>query len=88
MPGRPHPLLTGNIYHIINKTIERKTIFVNEISDKFLQTARYYRSTSSISRFFTFQKLSPALFHFYEKKVFDRRTFRVSILAYCLMPTH
>jgi len=88
MPGRPHPLLTGSIYHIYNKTIEKRKVFIKDIGSKFLQIARYYRSSASILRFSNFQKLSPELFSQYEKKVLDQRTFRVSILSYCLMPTH
>jgi len=88
MPGRKHPLLTGNIYHIYNKTIERRAVFVGEYCDKFIQTARYYRSSQSILRFSNFQKLPETLFSIYEKKVTDKRTFRVIVLAYCLMPTH
>jgi len=88
MPGRLHPLLTGSIYHVYNKTIEKKTIFTESYCDKFIQTARYYRSSQSILRFSNFQKLPPALLNFYEKKVLDSRTFRITILAYCLMPTH
>jgi len=75
MPGRSHPLLTGNIYHVYNKTIEKKVIFIGEYCDKFIQTARYYRSSQSIIRFSNFQKLPSSLLGFYEKKVLDKRTF-------------
>ncbi len=88
MPGRLHPLLTGNIYHIYNKTIENKAVFVEKYCNKFIQTARYYRSSQSIFRFSNFQKLPSMLLNYYLKKVSDKKTFRVTILAYCLMPTH
>jgi len=42
MQGRPHPLITGNIYHIYNKTIEKRRVFIEPkrngfcfIMDKF-----------------------------------------------------
>lgn len=88
MPGRPHPLITGNIYHVYNKSIEKRVIFTEEYCHLFIKTARYYRSSRSIFRFSNFQKLSPNLLVPYEKKVLDKRSFRVTILAYCLMPTH
>lgn len=88
MPGRLHPLITGNIYHVYNKSIEKRIIFNEEYCNLFIKTARYYRSSQSILRFSNFQKLSPNLLEPYEKRVLDKRSFRVTILAYCLMPTH
>lgn len=88
MPGRPHPLITGNIYHIYNKTIEKREVFIERYCDVFIKTACYYRSSQSILRFSNLKKLSPTLLDYYEKRVLDERTFRVTILAYCLMPTH
>jgi len=88
MPGRPHPLLTGNIYHVYNKTIEKRSIFIKKYYEKFIQTACYYRSSQSILRFSNFQRLPTTLFNHYQKKILDKRTFRITILAYCLMPNH
>ena len=89
MSGRNHIFLTNNIYHIYNKTIEQKRIFADqEICKKFLDILTYYRSSQSLLRYSNFQNLSSELKIQYEKRIFDRRTFRISILSYCLMPTH
>jgi len=88
MPGRLHPLITGNIYHVFNKSIEKKVIFSKEFCNVFLKTAFYYRSSQSILRYSNFQKLSPPLMEFYMRKVQNKRAYRISILAFCLMPTH
>jgi len=88
MPGRPHPLITGNIYHVYNRSIEKRIVFTEKCCNLFIKTAQYYRSYQSTLRFSNFQKLSPSLLKSYEKRILDKRTFRVTILAYCLMPTH
>lgn len=89
MSGRNHFFLTNNIYHVYNKTIEQKRIFDDqEICKKFLDILTYYRSSQSLLRYSNFQNLSSELKIQYEKKIFDGRTYRISILSYCLMPTH
>ncbi|OGK14727.1 hypothetical protein A3C98_03410 [Candidatus Roizmanbacteria bacterium RIFCSPHIGHO2_02_FULL_37_15] len=89
MSGRNHTLLTNSIYHIYNKTIEQKRVFDDpKICQKFLDILIYYRSSQSILRFSNFQNLTVDLKSYYQIKIFDRRTYRVSILSYCLMPTH
>lgn len=89
MPGRKHPFIVGSIYHVFNKTIEGRKIFnEDEKCQKFLEICRYYRSSQSIMRFSNFIRLSPDFIQLYEERISDKRTFRVSVLAYCFMPTH
>lgn len=89
MPGRDHPFLTGNTYHVFNKTIDGRRIFEDaEICQNFLECTLYYRSSQSILKFSNFLKLSSELKKYYENKIYDKRTFRISILSYTFMPTH
>ena len=88
MPGRTHPLVTDYVYHVYKKSIEKKIIFVGRFCEIFLNTAFYYRSSHSLLRYSNFKKLTPTLLESYKNKVTDRSSFRGSILAYCLMPTH
>ncbi len=89
MPGRTHPLITDHTYHIFNRTIEHKMVFEDsEICRIFLDIVWYYRSSYAHLRFSNFRKLPQELKQSYEKKINDKRSFRVSILAYCIMPTH
>jgi len=48
----------------------------------------YYRSTASLLRLSNLFRLGNVFKKTYLKTVEDNSTFRVSILAYCLMPTH
>ena len=85
MPGRKHPFITGNIYHVYNKTLEGKII---NYFLRLYEICRYYRSANSILRFSKYIKLSPELKKYYAQKVLDKNNFRVSVLAYCFMPNH
>ncbi|OGK45561.1 hypothetical protein A3I50_03535 [Candidatus Roizmanbacteria bacterium RIFCSPLOWO2_02_FULL_37_9] len=89
MPGRPHPLLTDYTYHVFNKTIDQKRLFEDkDLCQMFLNIIWHYRSTNSYLRFSNFKKLPEELRKPYAKKINDKRSFRISILAYCIMPTH
>lgn len=89
MPGRKHKLLNGEIYHIYNKTLASTKIFVDDdICSKFLATVSYYRSSALSMRFSNFQKLTYIHRRCYEEKTNSKSTFRISILAFCLMSTH
>lgn len=45
MPGRSHLLVTGNYYHVFNKTIDAKRPFEeSRMLRKFREIAWYYRS--------------------------------------------
>lgn len=89
MAGRGYSFLTNNIYHVYNKTIEQKRVFIDQkVCKKFLDIITYYRSSCSLLRYSNFQNLSSDLKVQYERKILDSRTFRISILSYCLMPTH
>ena len=58
MPGRETPLINGGIYHIFNKTIDSKKVFLNpHDSDIFLDIIKYYRSTKPILSYPRFRKL-------------------------------
>lgn len=89
MPGRTYPLVTNNIYHVFNKSLDHKKIFENTTSNLFLQIVRYYRSTySTFLRFSNFEELPIELKLQQENKIKDIGSFSISILAYCIMPTH
>ncbi len=89
MPGRQHPLLNGQIYHVFNKTIDGRRVFINDAYNKLaLETVSYYRSSQAIMRFSNYRKLPSKLKYYYEQKIYKADTFRVSIVAFVLMPTH
>lgn len=81
MPHRALPLVTGQIYHIYNRGVEKRRIFETSKDYKqFLKTLTYYQLSGpkpKLSHYFKYQKFQPHLV----KKV-------VEIIAYCLMPNH
>ncbi|KKS96442.1 MAG: hypothetical protein UV73_C0010G0027 [Candidatus Gottesmanbacteria bacterium GW2011_GWA2_43_14] len=79
-------LVSGEIYHIYNRGIERRTIFSNKREyQRALDTINYYR----------FSNLPVRLSHFFgmknnrRKEIIDNfKETEVTIIAYCLMPNH
>jgi len=89
MPGRPHPLLTDQFYHIYNKTINKNKLFANESNcQKFMEDIWYYRSVACLIKLSNLDNLNEEFRKDYLKKIENRDSFRVSILTYTLMPTH
>ncbi len=89
MPGRQHKLINGAIYHIYNKAFDRRKIFEDEnLSMQFLNITRYYRSTNAKIRYSKFIKLSPDFQNNIYEKILLKNDFRISLLTYCIMPTH
>jgi len=89
MPGRAHPIITGNIYHVFNKTIDRREIFTeNNLCNKFIETITYYRSSATVLRLSKFHQLSEEMKMYYSKHIMDINRLKVFILAFSLMPNH
>lgn len=79
-------LATGEIYHIFNRGVERRTVFSNTREYKrSVDTIDYYRFAGLPIRYSHFLNLT------YQRKqaLLGMLTkYEVSILAYCLMPNH
>lgn len=89
MPGRKVRFANGGIYHIFNRTIDKKKIFNNDqLCQIFLETIRYYRSSKTRVKLSAFKRLPPNLQKSVETLISTQKYFRISILAYCIMPTH
>ncbi|OGK18433.1 hypothetical protein A3D80_00345 [Candidatus Roizmanbacteria bacterium RIFCSPHIGHO2_02_FULL_40_13b] len=86
---RLEPLVTGQIYHVFNKTIDKKRIFEYEqFCQFFAEISKYYRSTKSIISHSFLHSLDSEKVAAIMKNIEVKKYFRVSILSYCLMPTH
>ena len=89
MPVRDEPFVIDDIYHVFNKTIDKRKIFQSPAyCELFIELLRYYRSTRSI---LSHSKLKSIPQEIREKILSDvnhKNTFKVNIFAYCLMPTH
>lgn len=89
MPGRRKKIFTDGIYHVFNKTINSARVFAsNYNSDLFLRTLIYYRSTKARVRFSKFNHFPQDVRNDIFKQITLPSTFKVVVLAYCLMPTH
>jgi len=85
---RKEELVTGNVYHILNKSIEGYKIFNNENNYiRFLNVLRYYNRENvefKYSRYTQLVEEGKDIKVDYSAK--NKNV--VNIIAYCLMPTH
>ncbi len=89
MPGRSEPFVNGQIYHVFNKTIESKKVFIDDAHDRlFLQLIPFYRSDKHIVSYSAFKRLPDVLQKHYLSLTKMRKYYRVEVLCFCLMPTH
>ncbi len=88
MPGRKEPLVTGEIYHIINRGITSQIIFSNKNYNRALETIFYYQSKTPPLRYSYFIRLPKT--HRWEilGKLRQSQDYLVEIIVYCLMPNH
>lgn len=89
MPGRDIIFQNNGIYHVFNKTIDKKRIFLTEKYSKiFLETLAYYRSDRSTASLSRLPDLPADTRDKILKEVTYITSFKIHVLAYCLMPTH
>lgn len=89
MAKRATPLITNQIYHIFNKTIDKKQVFIsNRYNSTFLDTLKYYRSTKNIVSYSAFKDLAQQLKSSQEAILSLQEYHLVDIYAYCVMPNH
>ncbi len=89
MPLRELPLVTGELYHLINRGIERRPIFRDKRDyRRFLRAMQFYQFISppeKLSRFLTFSRENRAkLLQQLSRKI--KRG--VDFICFCLMPNH
>lgn len=89
MPGRNHIFTEGAYYHIYNKAIDGKRPFDSmRNSQIFLHMMWFYRAHNVDVSHSKFLNLPPASQSIYTPTINDPHNSKVTILAYCLMPTH
>ena len=81
MPYRFTPLVNDNFYHIFNRGVEKRQIFLTERDyERFLQTLYYYQFSGPKPKFSNKYR--------FKNKEFDKNPKIVDLLAFCLMPNH
>lgn len=89
MPGRKIPLVTDQIYHVLNRGIASQPIFLNKKDyRRMMETTLYYQNQKPPLSYSDFIRLTVKQ----RTKILDRlrkeESFLVEIIALCLMPTH
>ncbi|MBI2196726.1 transposase [Candidatus Daviesbacteria bacterium] len=82
-------LATDQIYHIYNRGVEKRPIFLNRRGyNRFLQVINYYRFANCPVKFSQFKALSQDSRNDLLNKLEIQSDKHVEILAFCLMPNH
>lgn len=77
------------IYHIFNRGVERRNIFLNKREYQHaVDTLRYYQYMQIPKKFSEFLNLSSEAKEIYLINIFMNLTKQIEIIAYCLMPNH
>ena len=88
MPLRKIALVNNEYYHVFNRSIGKRYIFLDERANlRFIKLIQYYKIDRHRLKFSLFNRL-PLSTQFHILKGIDNEQQKVKILSYCLMPTH
>lgn len=80
MPYRTTPLVSGQFYHVFNRGVEKRRVFIDKRERvRFLEAIKYYRQSDSKTKF------SQTTL---EEREHESQSKLVEVIAYCLMPNH
>ncbi len=89
---RKEELVTGEIYHVFNKSIAGFKIFNSDGEFiRILRIIRYYQIETlpiKFSQFIKLNKIKRDNFNKYFNSILTNKEKRIQIIAYCIMPTH
>lgn len=89
MPYRSQPLVTGEIYHLMNRGVAKAPIFFTQKDYRqFIETIDYYRFESAPGKLSLFKGLGVDQRQVIKAALEKKNEKIVEILAYCLMPNH
>lgn len=82
-------LATGEIYHVYNRGVEKRPIFVTKYDyRRFLEITNYYLFINCPVKYSQFKTLSKEARTRILKRLSDKDEKWVDILSFCLMPNH
>jgi len=88
---RKNELISGQIYHIFNRSIADFTIFNNQDEfSRIVQLIQYYQTANELkfSKFMELEAVGKFGFDNFLQKFSKDEKQLVQIIAYCIMPTH
>lgn len=89
MPARIIPIITNEIYHVVNRGNGSIPIFRSSRDyKKLLEIISYYRNTTVSLRLSKFNLLPLEDRQYLLKELAKNQDFLIEIIAYCLMPNH
>jgi len=89
MPIRTTPLVTKEIYHIVNRGVNHIPIFEDQRDyNRFLQISSYYQFVEPPIKYSLFTKLPAYTRETLQKELNQKNHKLISLLAFCLMPNH
>ena len=89
MPVRKTPLVTGEIYHIYNRGINKQNIFLHKRDYSYLlEIIEYYSYLSSVLSYSKFRKMARYKRELSLQKIRKDNKKMVDLLAFCIMPNH
>lgn len=89
MPFRIVPLVSGEIYHVVNRGVAGQTIFPDAFAhQRFLRLLNYYQYEDAPVKFSAFLSLNRDEREKVERQLLKSGKRLTEIIAYCLMPNH
>ena len=89
MPGRDIPLVTGQVYHVVNRGVASQPIFLNKWNyERALETILYYQNTDTPLRYSFFIRVPKDRKLELLDQIQKKKDYLVDIISYCLMPNH
>lgn len=89
MNNRTQGIFTGKIYHVYNRSIDKRRIFDDtDNSSRFLDLMRYYQTSQDLIRYSRYLDLEKSFRSEVDQIIKVRKYFKIEILTFCLMPTH
>jgi len=89
MSSRRDVFFNGGVFHIFNRTIEKRKLFIEpSLNERFITLFHYYRSLKAELRYSKFVDLPVDLKKVVEERINNPNYYKIEILSYCLMPTH
>lgn len=89
MPGREIPLVTDQIYHVINRGVASQPVFLSQRDyQRALEAILYYQYQKPHLRYSFFLRLPVQQRQDFLNKLKLKGECLIEIIAYCLMPNH
>lgn len=89
MNTRKTPLITGEMYHVFNRSVARQPIFDNDrMKNRFLKLIEFYRLCDPPMRFSYFNRLPRDRKKELQNTIDAAKELFVEILAFAIMPNH